>query len=87
MVRIEVLGYYDPASTPETFHVNRERVDYWVTRGAQPSDTVRTLLARNPTNTPAGATEAAAPEGEPPPPPTSAAELPAAPDAGEPATP
>ena len=45
---LEVLGYYDPATQPETLRLNRDRFQHWVTRGAQPSDTVRTLLARHP---------------------------------------
>ena len=45
---IEVLGHYDPTSQPEAFKINRERLDHWVARGAQPSDTVRTLLGRHP---------------------------------------
>ena len=45
---LEVLGYYDPATQPETFQLDRERLQHWLTRGAQPSDTVRTLLARHP---------------------------------------
>ena len=53
---LEVLGYYDPATQPETLRLNRDRFQHWVTRGAQPSDTVRTLLARHPL----GAEEAAA---------------------------
>ena len=43
---LEVLGYYDPAKQPEVLHVNQERLQHWMYRGAQPSDTVRTLLAR-----------------------------------------
>ncbi len=51
---VEVLGYYNPTSQPETLKLNRERLEHWVTRGAQLSDTVRTLLHRNPvTETPA----------------------------------
>ena len=45
---LEVLGYYDPATQPETLRLNRARFQHWVARGAQPSDTVRTLLARHP---------------------------------------
>ena len=48
---LEVLGYYNPATQPETFQLNRERLEHWLTRGAQPSDTLRTLLARHPTGT------------------------------------
>ena len=45
---IEELGWYDPhASDPEqTCKLNRERVEYWLGVGAQPSDTVRDLLKR-----------------------------------------
>jgi len=45
---VEILGHYDPRAQPETFTVNHERVDYWLSKGARPSDSVRTLLARHP---------------------------------------
>ena len=45
---VEVLGYYNPTSQPETLEINRERLDHWMSKGAQPSDTVRTLLGRHP---------------------------------------
>ncbi len=45
---VEVLGYYNPRTKPETLEVKRERLDYWLKSGAQPSDTVRTLVARMP---------------------------------------
>jgi len=44
---LEVLGYYNPCTKPETFHLDRARLEHWLTRGAQASDTVRTLLLRN----------------------------------------
>ncbi len=44
----EVLGHYNPRTKPETLDINRERLDYWLTKGARPSDTVRTLVARMP---------------------------------------
>ena len=50
---VEVLGYYNPRTTPETLKVDRERVQHWIGQGAQPSDTVRTLIARMPAQ-PAG---------------------------------
>jgi ribosomal protein S16 len=45
---IEELGWYDPVA-PEDRQVslNVERVDYWLSVGAQPSDTVRSLLRKN----------------------------------------
>ena len=45
---VEILGNYYPRATPEKLELNRERVDYWLSKGARPSDTVRTLIARQP---------------------------------------
>jgi small subunit ribosomal protein S16 len=45
---VEVLGHYNPRTKPETLKLDRERLAYWVDKGAQPSDTVRTMLDRNP---------------------------------------
>ena len=53
---VEVLGFYNPRTTPETLRLDRERLDHWVKAGAVASDTVRTLVARMPE---APATEAA----------------------------
>ena len=44
---VEIVGTYDPLKKPAVVEVNRERVEYWLGKGAQPSDTVRSLL-RNP---------------------------------------
>jgi small subunit ribosomal protein S16 len=57
---VEVLGFYNPRTRPETMRVDRERWEYWLGAGAQPSDTVRTLVARMPA-VPQG--EAVAPAG------------------------
>ena len=45
---IEELGWYDPhARQPEKqVSLNRQRIEYWLGVGAQPSDTVRSILAR-----------------------------------------
>ena len=45
---IEELGWYDPtANDPEKqASLRRERVQYWLSVGAQPSETVRDLLKR-----------------------------------------
>ena len=45
---VELLGFYNPRTKPETLSVKRERLDYWLKAGAQPSDTLRTLVARMP---------------------------------------
>jgi len=45
---LEVLGHYNPTTVPETFNMDHQRLEHWITRGAQPSDTVRSLLTRHP---------------------------------------
>ena len=45
---VESLGYYNPRAEPEVVEVDHGRVEYWISKGARPSDTVRTLLARHP---------------------------------------
>jgi small subunit ribosomal protein S16 len=55
---VESLGSYDPTAKPEKLVIDRERYDHWVKCGAQPSDTVRTLMARH-KNDPAPAAVAA----------------------------
>lgn len=51
---IEILGHYNPRTKPAVVNVDKARVDHWLEKGAQPSDSVRTLIARH--LTPAGAT-------------------------------
>lgn len=43
---IEIIGHYDPLTEPSTIKVNAERAQYWLSVGAQPSDTVAGLLKR-----------------------------------------
>ena len=43
---IEVVGTYNPRSTPATILFKRDRVDYWRSKGAQLSETVGRLLAK-----------------------------------------
>lgn len=44
---VESIGVYDPTAKPEKLTLDRERYAHWVKAGAQPSDTVRTLVARH----------------------------------------
>ncbi len=44
---VEIIGTYDPLKKPAAVQLNSERVQYWLGKGAQPSDTVRSLI-RNP---------------------------------------
>jgi small subunit ribosomal protein S16 len=41
---LEKLGIYDPLTDPARIELNMERVEYWLQIGAQPSDTVRSLI-------------------------------------------
>jgi small subunit ribosomal protein S16 len=41
---VEVLGHYDPRKDPAVVKIDTERTEYWIGKGAQPSDTVRSLL-------------------------------------------
>ena len=43
---IEDLGRYYPLEQPATYKVDEERVLYWLDNGAQPSDTVRSILSK-----------------------------------------
>jgi small subunit ribosomal protein S16 len=52
---VEILGHYNPRTKPALVDVTQERVDYWLGRGARPSDTVRTLIARHLTPKPPAA--------------------------------
>ncbi|HEY7436196.1 MAG TPA: 30S ribosomal protein S16 [Methylomirabilota bacterium] len=43
---IEVLGHYNPLTNPPTIKIEVEKAQAWIRKGAQPSSTVKTLLAR-----------------------------------------
>jgi small subunit ribosomal protein S16 len=41
---VEIVGTYDPLKKPAAVTLDRDRVTYWLSKGAQPSDTVRSFL-------------------------------------------
>jgi len=41
---VEVIGNYDPRKTPAVVKIDAARAQYWMEKGAKPSDTVRSLL-------------------------------------------
>jgi small subunit ribosomal protein S16 len=45
---VEVLGHYDPRRSPAVVKIDAERAQYWIGKGARPSETVRSLLKRKP---------------------------------------
>ena len=42
---IEVIGHYNPMTKPPTLKIETEKAAEWIKKGAQPSNTVKTLLA------------------------------------------
>ena len=43
---LEILGHYNPLTTPTTFEIKEERVKDWLQRGAQPTERVARLLSK-----------------------------------------
>ena len=85
---LETVGFYNPRPSPIELNLQRDRIDYWVGVGAQPSDTVKRLIkffdAQGPTlsEPKKKAMQAAAEASEPKPrPEPKAAEAEAAPEA------
>jgi small subunit ribosomal protein S16 len=44
---IEIVGTYDPKKRGMNSALKLERIEYWISKGAQPSDTVRSLIKKN----------------------------------------
>lgn len=43
---IEYLGTYNPKMKPSTYKIDKKRIEYWLSVGAQPTPTVSHLLAK-----------------------------------------
>ncbi len=43
---VEILGHYNPTTDPIQFRIDRDRYQYWVGKGAQPSATVTRLVGQ-----------------------------------------
>jgi small subunit ribosomal protein S16 len=43
---IEEIGYYDPMKDTDNVKLNTEAVDKWIKNGAQPTETVKKLIAK-----------------------------------------
>jgi small subunit ribosomal protein S16 len=43
---LEVVGNYNPIANPVQMEINQERAQYWLSKGAEPSETVRSLLRK-----------------------------------------
>ncbi len=44
---IEEVGYYNPTANPEELKLNDDRIQYWLSVGAQPSEQVASLIKRS----------------------------------------
>ena len=43
---LEVVGQYNPVANPAQVEINAERAQYWLSKGAAPSETVRSILKK-----------------------------------------
>jgi len=43
---VEVVGTYNPRTTPASIELKRERIDYWVSKGAKMSDRVSKIVLK-----------------------------------------
>ena len=43
---VEVVGTYNPRTNPDSIELKRERIDYWVSKGARMSDRVGKIVAK-----------------------------------------
>ncbi len=44
---IEEIGYFDPLKDPAVINIDAEKAQKWIGNGAQPTDTVRSLLKKS----------------------------------------
>ncbi len=45
---VEIVGHYNPCREPNELKLDHERIAYWLKCGAQPTETVRNLIRKNP---------------------------------------
>ncbi len=43
---VEVVGTYNPRTNPASIELKRERIDYWVSKGAKMSDRVSKIVSK-----------------------------------------
>lgn len=53
------LGYYNPLTKPATFNIDLPAYQEWLKKGAQPTDTIRSLATPKKSDKPAAATKSA----------------------------
>ena len=45
---LEIVGTYDPMQDPAAVKIHYDKLQVWLSRGAKPTDTVRSLIVKNP---------------------------------------
>ena len=80
---IEIVGTYDPKKAGQNSTLKLDRIEHWISKGAQPSDTVRSLIkkTKNPEAAAKKAAAAAAKKAAPAPKPAPVAAEPSEPAA------
>ena len=43
---VESIGTYDPRTKGQQVHLRLDRVDYWISKGAKPTDTLHSMIKR-----------------------------------------
>jgi len=43
---VEAIGHYNPRTDPAQIQIDVVRADHWISKGAHPSDTVRSIITR-----------------------------------------
>ena len=64
---IEIIGTYDPKKPGDNSTLKLDRAEYWIARGAQASDTVKSLIKKNKKRAPVAGGDDAGPPAELPP--------------------
>lgn len=44
---VDEIGYYNPLSNPKEFRLDQKSYDSWVSKGARPTETVRSLTLKH----------------------------------------
>ena len=52
---VEIVGHYDPTSNPPLIDLKMDRIRHWLECGAQPSETVSSLMKKSVASTPVAA--------------------------------
>ena len=43
---VEILGHYNPRTRPALVDIQQERVDYWISKGAKPTNTMHSMIKK-----------------------------------------